>query len=156
MDLITLALAQAFAQATPGTAAAYAAAAQESATDAANSAASVTPSNADDVAYITGGAVTNTYAPATDVISGTAVSIAAVENHRYVCSDEVLTLSITPAANGVTDVLFASGSTPTVLTLPNTVVLPTWFDATALETNTVYEISILDGVYCTVATWTDS
>ena len=153
MDLITLALAQAFAKATPGTAAAYAAAAQESAEAAAASAARVTPSNEDDVAYITNGVITNTYAPATDVISGTAVTITAVENHRYVCSDEVLTLSITPAANGVTDVLFKSGSTPTVLTLPNTVELPDWFDATSLATNVTYELSILDGKYCSVALW---
>lgn len=153
MDLITLALAQAFAKATPGTAAAYAAAAQESATDAANSAASVTPSNEDDVAFITNGEITNTYAPQTDVISGTAVTINAVENHRYVCADELQTLSITPAANGVTDVLFKSGSTPTVLTLPNTVVVPAWFDKTSLVANATYELSILDGKYCSIALW---
>ena len=153
MDLITLALAQAFAKATPGTAAAYAAAAQESAEAAAASAASVTPSNEDDVAWITDGAVTNTYAPATDVISGTAVSITAVENHRYVCADEVLTLSITPAANGVTDVLFKSGSTPTVLTVPNDVVWVDWFNPSALQANVVYELSIIDGKYGTVGIW---
>ena len=61
MDLITLALAQAFAKTTPGTAAAYAAAAeesagaaQESAAAAARSAEGCNPSNADDVAYILG------------------------------------------------------------------------------------------------------
>ena len=153
MDLITLALAQAFAKATPGTAAASAAAAAESAAEAEAAAAAVTPSNADDIAFITSGSVTNTYAPQTDIISGTTVTINGVENHRYVCTNELVSISITPAANGVTDVLFKCGATPAALTLPNTVLVPAWFDKTSLAANATYELSILDGKYCSVAMW---
>jgi len=46
--------------------------------------------------------------------------------------------------------LFTSGSTPTVLTLPNTVKMPEWFE---IETNRTYEISILNGVYGAVMSW---
>ena len=62
-------------------------------------------------------------------------------------------LSFTPCVSGICDVRFTSGSTVTVLTLPNTVKMPDWFDATSLETNTIYEINILDGVYGAVMTW---
>lgn len=48
---------------------------------------------------------------------------------------------------------FTSGSTATVLTLPNTVKLPEWFDASGLDANTIYEINISDGVYGAVMSW---
>ena len=92
--------------------------------------------------------------PATVVtnVSGTTPSITANENTRYICG-EILSLSFTPCNSGICDVRFTSGSTATVLTVPNTVKFPDWFDATSLETNTVYEINILDGVYGAVMTW---
>jgi hypothetical protein len=31
--------------------------------------------------------------------------------------------------------------------------MPDWFDPTALEANTIYEINIIDGVYGVVASW---
>lgn len=85
-------------------------------------------------------------------VSGTTPVITANQNTRYVCG-EVATLDFTPSASGICDVIFSSGSTATVLTLPNTVILPSWFDATALEPNTTYEISISDGVYGAVMVW---
>ena len=85
-------------------------------------------------------------------ISGTTPSIIAEENGRYVCG-EVSTISFTPCAQGICDVQFTSGSTAAVLTVPNTVKFPEWFDSTSLETDTVYEISIVDGVYAAVGTW---
>jgi len=85
-------------------------------------------------------------------ISGAAPSITAVENTRYVCG-EVSTLSFTPAASGICIVRFTSGSTATVLTVPNTVKFPEWFDSTELETNTIYEICVTDGVYGAVMLW---
>ena len=85
-------------------------------------------------------------------ITGTTPSIIAEENGRYVCGT-VATLSFTPSAQGICDVQFTSGSTAAVLTVPNTVIFPEWFDATALETDTVYEISIVDGVYAAVGVW---
>lgn len=85
-------------------------------------------------------------------VSGTTPTITAVENTRYVCG-EVTSLDFTPAASGICIVRFTSGSTVTVLTLPSTVKFPEWFDATALETNTIYEICVTDGVYGAVMSW---
>ena len=85
-------------------------------------------------------------------ISGSTPTITALENTRYVCG-EVSTLSFTPAASGICIVRFTSGSTATVLTVPNTVKFPEWFDSTELETNTIYEICVTDGVYGAVMLW---
>ena len=81
------------------------------------------------------------------------IEITGEENTRYVCG-EASTISITPVSSGITDVIFYSGTTATVLTLPNTVKMPPWFDASNLDTKTWYEINILDGVYGVVAIWT--
>ena len=85
-------------------------------------------------------------------VSGTAPVIVANQNTRYVCG-EVTSLDFTPSAAGICDVIFTSGSTVAVLTIPNTVVLPSWFDPTSLEVNTTYEINIADGVYGSVMIW---
>lgn len=84
-------------------------------------------------------------------VSGTTPTITAERDTRYICG-EVVSLSFTPCANGLCDVRFTSGSTATVLTLPNTVKMPEWWDGTC-EPNTVYEINIMDGVYGAVMTW---
>ena len=83
-------------------------------------------------------------------VSGSNPSITAEYNKRYVCG-EVSTLTITPASQGCTDVVFTSGTTPTVLSLPQTVKMPSWF---SVEANKTYEINILDGVYGSVMSWT--
>ena len=83
-------------------------------------------------------------------VSGSNPTITAEYNKRYVCG-EVSTLTITPASQGCTDVVFTSGTTPTVLSLPNTVKMPSWFTVEASKT---YEINILDGVYGSVMAWT--
>ena len=49
------------------------------------------------------------------------------------------------------DVVFTSGSTPAVLTATG-ITFPDWFDSTTLETNTRYELNILDR-YGVVVTW---
>ena len=85
-------------------------------------------------------------------VSGTTPIITAVENTRYVCG-EVTSLNFTPAASGICIVRFTSGSTVTVLTIPSTVKFPEWFDPTSLETNTIYEICITDGIYGAVMSW---
>jgi len=85
-------------------------------------------------------------------VSGTTPTITAVENTRYVCG-EVTLLSFTPPASGISIVRFTSGSTVTVLTLPNTVKFPEWFDPTSLETNTIYEICVTDGEFGAVMSW---
>ena len=85
-------------------------------------------------------------------ITGTTPTITAVENTRYVCG-EASTLSFTPPASGISIVRFTSGTTATVLTLPSTVKFPEWFDPTTLETDTIYEICITDGIYGAVMSW---
>ena len=83
-------------------------------------------------------------------VSGTDPVIEAEENIRYVCG-EVATLSFTPSATGTCDVIFTSGSTPTVVTLPSTVKMPEWY---AIAANRTYEINISGGVYGVVTSWT--
>ena len=82
-------------------------------------------------------------------ITGSTPAITALPGVRYVCG-ECATLDITLPASGCVDVVFESGSTPTVLTItPPTGVTVKWangFDPTALEANTTYEINIRDGL----------
>ena len=85
------------------------------------------------------------------MVSGTTPTITALSGVRYICG-EVATLDITPCANGICDIVFTSGSTATVLTLPSTVKFP---DGEFVpEANTTYEISILNGIYGVVVSWT--
>ena len=82
-------------------------------------------------------------------VSGTTPTINALPGIQYVCG-EASTLDITLPASGCVDVVFQSGSTPTVLTItPPTGVTVRWangFDPTSLEANTTYEINIKDGL----------
>ena len=84
-------------------------------------------------------------------VSGTSPTITALSGVRYVCG-EVATLDFTPCATGICDVVFTSGSTPTVVTLPNTVKFPD--GSFTAEANKTYEINILDGIYGAVMAWT--
>lgn len=89
-------------------------------------------------------------------VEGTSPTIVCEDNHRYICG-EVLSLNITLPDNGIIDVMFESGSTPTVLTvtppISKTIKWPAWFDPTSLEANAMYEINILNGVYGAVGIW---
>lgn len=82
-------------------------------------------------------------------VSGTTPTITALPGIRYVCG-EVATLDITLPESGIVDVVFESGSTPTVLTItPPTGQTVKWangFDPTALDADTTYEINIADGL----------
>ena len=82
-------------------------------------------------------------------VSGSTPTITALPGIRYVCG-EVTTLDITLPASGCIDVVFESGSTPTVLTVtPPSGVTVKWangFDPTSLDANTTYEINIADGL----------
>ena len=82
-------------------------------------------------------------------VTGTDPVIQASSNARYICG-EVATLSFTPCASGICEVIFTSGTTPTVLTLPQTVQMPEWFE---VEANHTYEISVIDGTYGAVMVW---
>ena len=85
-------------------------------------------------------------------VSGTTPFITGEPNVRYLCG-EVSLIDITPPSSGAIDVIFTSGATPSVLTVPNTVKFPAWFDSTSLESNTIYEIMITDGAYGAVMSW---
>lgn len=91
----------------------------------------------------------------TDVtVSGTIVSITAEANKRYLCGT-VASIDVTPCVSGAFDLIFTSGSTAAVLTIPNTV---KWqdssFDPSALDADTTYEISVAEGTLGLVASWT--
>ena len=86
------------------------------------------------------------------IVTGSTPTITAEANTRYLCG-EVSTISFTPSDSGISDVIFTSGTTAAVLTIPETVKFPAGVDLTSLETSTIYEINVLDGVYGVVATW---
>ena len=86
---------------------------------------------------------------ATITVTGTDPVITAQSNARYICG-EVLSLTFTPPATGICEVIFTSGSSVTVLDLPQTVMMPDWFE---VETNKTYDISIVDGIYGAVMSW---
>jgi hypothetical protein len=93
-------------------------------------------------------------------VSGTTPTINALPGIQYVCG-EVATLDIILPASGIVDVVFESGSTPTVLTVtPPTGMTVEWangFDSTALEADTMYELNIkMVGTKClgVAGTWT--
>jgi len=89
-------------------------------------------------------------------VSGATPTINALPGVRYICG-EVSTLDITLPASGIIDVVFHSGSTPTVLTVtPPTGMTMKWangFDPSALEADTTYEINIMDGCLGVAGTW---
>lgn len=84
-----------------------------------------------------------------EAVSGTSVNLDPEIGYRYVCGElTALTVTSSPSTGGWS-VRFFSGSTATVLTMPNTVFMPDGFD---VEANTVYEINVLDN-YALVASW---
>lgn len=96
--------------------------------------------------------VTNAISASTETVSGATPTVTATANTTYICGT-VSTLSFTPASSGISDILFTSGSTATVLTIPNTVKFPEWFDPSNLSANTTYEISVMNGTYGAVMAW---
>ena len=94
--------------------------------------------------------VHDTYDSFIEEVTGTDVTITGQPSYRYNCG-EVYSLTVTPPSSGTIDIRFTSGSTPTVLTLPQTVKMPEWW--VEVEANTIYEMCITDGIYCGVMTW---
>lgn len=84
-----------------------------------------------------------------EAVSGTSVNLDPEIGYRYVCGElTALTVTSSPGTGGWS-VRFTCGSTATVLTMPNTVVMPDGFE---VEASTVYEINVLDN-YALVASW---
>lgn len=95
-------------------------------------------------------------------VSGTTPNIVAVPGTAYNCVGTgsyvspvaVTELSFVPSERGACSVRFVSGTTPTVLTIPNTVKMPDWW--TGCESNYTYEIKVKDGSVADVSAWPDT
>lgn len=109
----------------------------------------VTPQEGESIEQAVAEALAATGAFIEEEVTGTTPTITAEINHRYICG-EVTSLSFTPPADGIVAVVFESGATPTVLTLPETVMMPEWYE---VEANTINEINISDGIYGAVMVW---
>lgn len=92
---------------------------------------------------------------APETVSGSTPSITAKPGVQYICG-EVSTLSITVPASGCVDIIFVSGSTPTVLSLPTGQDKISWSDGwdETCEANTTYELNILNGKLGVKGQWT--
>ena len=88
-----------------------------------------------------------------ETVTGATPSITGVANHRYICG-EVETLTITAPASGIIDVVFESGSTPTVLTVDSGIKWANGFDPMNLDADTTYELNIMDGELGVAGSWT--
>ena len=87
--------------------------------------------------------------PTTVTVSGSTPTITPADNTIYKCG-ELTSLTVSnPQATGSCIIIFVSGSTPTVLTVPSGLTMP---DNFAVEANTRYEINVLDG-YAMCAGW---
>ena len=74
-------------------------------------------------------------------VSGTTLAITPEANTLYNCG-ELASLTITdPTAQGAYGIVFTSGATPTVTTIPETII---GLEDFAAEANTLYEINVLD------------
>lgn len=93
----------------------------------------------------------------TTQVTGTTPTITALSGIQYVCG-EVSTLDITLPESGIVDVVFESGSTPTVLTInpPAGVTEVNWADGwdEVCEANTTYELNIMNGKLGVKGAWT--
>ena len=86
----------------------------------------------------------------TETVSGSTPVIVAEPNHRYICGT-VSTLDFTPASSGLCEVIFTSGSTATVLTLPANIKMPGWFSVGKNET---IELNFYNG-YGVASIWSN-
>lgn len=87
-----------------------------------------------------------------ETVSGTTPTIAGVANHRYMCG-ELASLTATFPASGIVDIVFASGTTPTVLDVSESIKWPDGFDPTALKADVIYELNVMNGIYGAVGVW---
>ena len=93
--------------------------------------------------------VSGQLAPVT--VTGTTATIVAEAGKRYICG-ELTELTFTPPSEGITDIIFTSGTTATVLTLlpANGVTMP---DGFSVESGKKYEFNFLDRLGV-VQSWT--
>ena len=84
-----------------------------------------------------------------EVVTGETPVIEAVKNHRYICEDDLTSLSFTPCESGLCEVVFHSSSDD-ILAVTGAV-MPDW--RTATEAGYTYEMSFADG-FGAVMIWT--
>lgn len=84
-------------------------------------------------------------------VSGTSVTLTAEAGKRYICG-ELTDLTLNVPASGMTDIIFQSGATPTVILISNNAKLP---DGFVVEASKTYELNFLDGLGA-VQSWTTS
>lgn len=83
-------------------------------------------------------------------LSSTSITIASAADNTIYAYGELTALTVTAITNpGEFSITFTSGATATVLTVPNSMIMP---DGFAVEANTRYEINCKDG-YAVVAGW---
>lgn len=110
----------------------------------------INPSGGDDMQEIVDAVLEQVPQTVVVTVTGTTPIISAEADHVYKCG-ELTTLSFTPCETGICDIIFTSGSTATVVTIPNTVKFPD--GAFSAEANKTYEINVMDGVYGAVISW---
>ena len=95
------------------------------------------------IAEMLGGSIT---------VSGTTPTIAAKAWIQYICG-EITSLSFTPSQTGICSVRFSTGATVPILTLPVSIKWANNFDPANLDGNTVYELTVTDGIYGVAVSW---
>lgn len=79
--------------------------------------------------------------PVKEVVQGSTVTLAATRDHYYSCGTlDSLTVTVS-GTSGAWSLSFTSGATPTVTSIPSTIL---GLESFAAEANTVYEINVLD------------
>ena len=79
--------------------------------------------------------------PVKEVVQGSTVTIVTTRDHYYSCGTlDSLTVTVS-GTSGAWSLSFTSGSTPTVTSIPSTIL---GLESFAAEANTVYEINVLD------------
>lgn len=78
-----------------------------------------------------------------DLVS-TDIILSADEETRYIYGELYSLMINSLPSTGIVDISFTSGTTPTVLVLPETAIVPEWFDPTDLNADTYYSLSIED------------
>lgn len=103
--------------------------------------------------YDTRGGISNLLSTARK-ISGRTVEIYCETDLRYQC-DVVDSITIHQPAVGITDIIFTTNSTTTILNVDTGVIWPgvTAGQTPTLEPNTIYELNIMDGKYGVMTSW---
>lgn len=79
--------------------------------------------------------------PTVNAVTGASASITPADNNIYNCG-ELTSLAISnPTQQGAYSIVFTSGATPTITSIPSTIL---GLESFAAEANTMYEINVLD------------